>query len=91
MRSNSECHILADTPTLLSLEFCDNEYKDVRIWSFTFKPEQNAVCLYPVCDEKSIYNIGEERVTGEEIGLYGVEMKVGERFTAELLSMKKEN
>ncbi len=88
---SSECHILCDTETLLVLEFCDREYGEIRICSFTKIPHQNAVTVYPVCDETANYvKDGGEVVSGSEIFADGVDMNVGEMFGSNVVCFKKE-
>lgn len=87
---NSECHVLCDTDTLLVLEFCDREYNDIKMCSFTKIPHQNDVTVYPVCDETASY-VSEtgEKVSGTELYENGADMNVSGMFSAGMLCFKK--
>ncbi len=50
---NSECHILADTETLLALQFNDISLNEIRIFVYTKHPNQERVTLYPFMEKLS--------------------------------------
>ncbi len=88
---NSECHILCDTETLLVLQFCDREYNEIKLCSFTKIPHQNAVTVYPVCDENASYvSDAGERVSGETLVGEGADMSINDIFTSGIICYKKE-
>ena len=55
--NNSECHILTRTDTLTVLQFCDPEYRQIKLFAFTKYALQNAVTVYPVCAPDASYQL----------------------------------
>ena len=51
----SECHILCDTPRMLILQFCDENYDRIKVCVFGKNPDQNHVTVYPICTADAVY------------------------------------
>lgn len=52
---DSECHILCDTPKMLVLQFCDENYDRLKLCVYAKNPDQAAVTVYPVCAPGAVY------------------------------------
>ena len=63
-----ECHILSYTPSLIVLQYCNPDLKELKIYGYTRRNEQNGVEIYPVCDPDATYLLpdGTER-TGRDL------------------------
>ena len=73
--ANAECHILADTPTVLALQYTDKRYNEIKIYTYAKRAHQNGIILYPVCDENAVY-VDEDgnQICGTDIARDGVEI-----------------
>ena len=56
---DSECHILCDTPKMLILQFCDENYDRLKLCVYAKNPDQNAVTVYPICTPGTVYTHSE--------------------------------
>lgn len=66
--NNAECHILTYTPSLIVLQFCNPDLKELKIYAYTRRNEQNGVDVYPVCDPNAVYTWGEDKQrTGQQL------------------------
>lgn len=78
---NAECHILADTPTVLALQYTDKRYNEIKIYTYTKRAHQNGIILYPVCDECSVYVDREgKKLCGADIARDGVEILFDNKY-----------
>lgn len=88
--SRAECHILADTDTILALQFSDEQAENVKIYAYAKEIKQNSLTLYPVTDGVSAYEssagVTYSAGTLEE---EGVELYITTRYTAVSLELKK--
>lgn len=72
---NAECHILADTPTVLALQYTDKRYDEIKVYTYVKRAHQNGIILYPACDEGAVYVDGEgNRLCGADLARDGVEI-----------------
>lgn len=86
---NSECRILADTDTVLVLQFNDPEFRTVKLYVYTTHSYQHRVTVYPVCEEDGVYTVNGESVRGKDLLSRGVSMDADGIRTASALELKK--
>lgn len=78
---NAECHILADSPTVLALQFTDRRYDEIKIYTYAKRAHQNGIIVYPACDENAIYEDEEgNRISGKDLARDGVELSFVNKF-----------
>ena len=86
----AECRILADTDTMLALQFSDAEANEVKLYAYAKEIRQNSLTLYPVTDGVSDYETADGTVYSAETLLEeGVELYITTRYTAVSTSLKK--
>ena len=85
---NSECHILCDTPTMLILQFCDENYKDLKIYVYAKNPQQSQVTVYPVTDGGVYIHTDGTRYTAEALEEDGINIPVKDICGASLFLRK---
>ena len=85
---DSECHILADTATMLALQFCDKNTDVIKIFAFSEKPMQNEITVYPFTEGDKTYTLGDRKVSAGELKENGVTLPVGDRYTASSVTLK---
>ena len=79
--SNAECHILADTPTVLALQYTDKRYDEIKIYTYAKRAHQNGIILYPACNEDATYvDQDGNRICGSDIARDGVELLFENKF-----------
>ena len=88
--ARSECRILCDTDSLLVLQFSDAELNEIKICSYVKVPHQNEVTVYPECDIEAAYTLGNGTVSGKEIAEDGINLYIGDRYTASFRTLKKQ-
>ena len=86
--ATSECRILSDTDSLLVLQFSDSDFNEVKIYSYVKVPHQNEVTVYPVLNYSANYALGDGVISGVEIEDDGIVIPVGDRYTAEKITLK---
>ena len=70
----SECRILADTQTLVALQFSDEAADRVQVCVYIHDSHQDGVTLYPVVTEGAVYLDGAGReYTAEELARDGID------------------
>ena len=73
---DAECHILCDTPTMLVLQFCDADYRNLKIFVYAKNPNQTQLTFYPVINE-GIYVDGDgNQYTAEALQEDGISVPV---------------
>lgn len=79
----TECHILADTDTMLVLQFNDIDYSKIKIVSFSKLAKQESITVYPFCDKECTF-IGQDgkEYTDKTLDTDGITLPVKDRFTA---------
>ena len=89
--AESECHILCDTDTMLVLQFNDEDYNEIKIFSFVDNAMQNEITVYPVLDGTAEYSVGEKTRTAADIDENGVTLSVNwqQRRTGNSTVLKK--
>lgn len=86
----NECRILCDTESLLILQFNDRCMEKIKIYAYAKIAHQNAVTVYPVCDENSEYQLTDGSVTdGKTLAEGGIDIRIGANYTATEFSMQK--
>ena len=73
---DSECHILCDTPTMLVLQFCDEAYKELKVYVYAKNPQQTQVTVYPVTDGGVYTRNNGTQYTAEELEEDGISIPV---------------
>ena len=89
--ATSECRILCDTETLLVLQFSDAEFGKIKICTYVKIPHQNAVTVYPVCDNAASYVLGGRTFTEGELDEDGFSFYIGERFSASVHTLERKD
>ena len=89
--TRSECHILCDTETMLVLQFNDEDYNEVKIFSFADNAMQNEITVYPVLDGGASYSEGDKIRGAADIDENGVTLSVNwqQRRTGNSTVLKK--
>ncbi len=68
------CKILADTETVLVLEYCSADLSQAEVVAFAGKIVQKNLCIYPVLNESTNYKLSDGTVkTGAEIMQEGID------------------
>ena len=84
------CHILADTETMLVLEFRNEDFSKAEIVAFSGKSKQDNVCVYPVLGSDCEYLIDETTtLSGEEIMENGINIPINMPRTAKTVKLNK--
>lgn len=73
---NSECHILCDTPSMLVLQFCDAQYKRLKVCVYMKLHSQTDLTVYPVCDPTASYRLADKVYTAQELWADGFDIAV---------------
>lgn len=69
------CRILADTESLLVLQYSDNELNRIEILVFTQRIRQRKVCVYPVLDVKADYKMNDAEIcSGSKLDTHGIDV-----------------
>ena len=85
----SECHILADTETVLALEFTDKERNTIKIYAYAAIPHQNEITVYPRVRFRKLYEDGNgNSIEGSEILEKGITLPIKDRYTASFAELK---
>ena len=88
--SQIECRILTDTDSLTVLEFSDRDFERVEILTFSNLPIQNSVTVYPTVNGGAEYICAcGKRVSAEELRTDGIELPIGNRYTASRTTLKR--
>ncbi len=86
---HSECHILCDTPSMLVLQFCDEDYRHLKLYVYSKMFAQNAVTVYPICAPNQTYTHNDGTVyTTEALTSDGIEIPVKNICAAEFTLTK---
>lgn len=64
--------ILADTESILAIQYNDESFDRITIHVFTHNPHQSVFAVYPVLDEKADYIFEGQRIPAAEIFKYGI-------------------
>ncbi len=87
---NAVCHILSDTDSLITLEFCDADYSKVEIVVFSKKIKQQNISVYPILSPDASYeNIDGEIKSAKEIWEDGITIENPLVHTANFITLKK--
>lgn len=87
--TESECHILCDTESLLILQFNDRAFKKIKIYTYLKVPHQNEVTVYPVNGAFGRYDVNGKILHTNDLFDQGIEIKLGDRFTSEAITLVK--
>lgn len=92
--ANSECHILCNTPTLTVLQFNDNGYKEIKIYSYTEHPVQEYATVYPFIEGEGSYTLiksgcENRAVSTEELNENGVCLLANYLHIADSITLEK--
>ncbi len=88
--ADSECRILADTETMLVLQFNDSEFSEIKLFAFAKNATQSEITVYPAVRSGSRY-LGGVELSSEEIEENGITLPVEwmNRITASYTSLKR--
>ena len=81
---NAVCHILVDTKTMLVLEFRNADFSKIEIVAFSGKSKQDNICVYPVLDKDTEYEMD-----GKVISENGIDIPITMPHTARIIRIKK--
>lgn len=70
--SSVSARILADTESILTLQYSDASFNRIRVQIFTHKPCQSSFAIYPVVDKNADYIFEGKRLSGGEISRFGI-------------------
>ncbi len=92
--TNSECHILCDTPTLTVLQFNDRDYNEIRVYSYTEHPIQEYATIYPFIEGDGSYTLiktgcKDMAVSAEELNENGVCVLANYLHISDSFTLKK--
>ena len=83
------CRILADTESMLILQYSDMACSRVRIVAIAGKIRQNAVCVYPQVDTAAQYLLEDRTVSGAELRTTGLRIPLSGNYTAAITMLEK--
>ncbi|MBR5307504.1 MAG: alpha-galactosidase [Clostridia bacterium] len=87
---SSVCHILADTKTMLVLQYCDMARTKIEVLAYTDVMHQNNVRVYPRVDMNAKYKVnGKYELTGAEIDENGIDLPIGSKYTMRKIILEK--
>jgi len=85
------CHILTDTPSMLVLEFRNEDFSCIELVVFAKKAMQSNLCVYPILDTKQTYRLHPDTVrSGADMDKNGIDFPIHENYTARFLSLEKQ-
>jgi len=84
------CHILADTKTMLVLQYCDMAKARIEVLAYSDVIHQNNIRVYPKVDMSARYRVnGAYELSGAEIDENGIDIAIGSKYTARKLILEK--
>ena len=84
------CHILADTESVLALQFKNSDFSEFEIVTFIKKGTQRNFCIYPVVDENKEYMMPDGRIEkGCDLSENGIDFSVERYLVAKRLFIKE--
>ncbi len=87
---NTVCHILADTKTMLVLQYCDMAKTKIEVLAYSDVMHQNNIRVYPKVDLSAKYRIcGKSEMTGAEIDELGIDIAIGSKYTMRKITLEK--
>lgn len=87
---NSACHILADTESVLALEYRNKDFSEIEIVVYIKRKMQNGVTVVPILDEGATYEYKGEKISGKQLKCSGIDINVEGAYTAKKIFLKKE-
>jgi len=85
---NAVCHILADTESILVLEFRSIDFKRAEVLVFTKKIMQDNITVYPVLDSDTKYSVCGMVKSGKEIFENGIDVALSKNNDAKVIILK---
>lgn len=86
--AGSVCRILADTETMLVLQYSDEKRAELLVISH--KCKQDSICVYPVLDAEGSYIIdGVSEITARQLLQTGLEIPVDMPYTAKIVTLRR--
>ena len=61
----------------------------IKLYSYVKVPHQNEATVYPVCAPDAVYEIDGERISAAALVEDGLVIKVGNRYTASRVALKR--
>lgn len=87
---NAVCHILADSPSVLSIEYCDEQMNKIKILTFTLKRQQGNITVYPFVDKGAKYTCNGKSVSGIELSEDGLDIQIFGNYECTITLLEKE-
>lgn len=84
------CHILADTDTMLVLQYCDMQKNRIEVLAYSDVMHQNNIRVYPKVDISASYRIvGRNEMSGRDIDDLGIDIPIGSKYTMRKIVLEK--
>ena len=84
------CRILADTESVLVLEYSDMEFDKIEVLVYTNRVRQHNIVIYPKLDKDAIYRLnGKDMISGAQIDLEGIDVVLGKNFTTRRIMLER--
>lgn len=88
--SRCVCRILADTETMLVLQYSDEQAQRAEILVFSHKCKQDSICVHPVVDKNCSYILNDViEKTAAQIQQTGIEIPVAMPYTVSVVRLQK--
>lgn len=87
---NAVCRILADTESVLVLEYSDVNFEKVEVMVYTNRIRQFGITVYPSLNKDTEYLInGKELLSGKQIDTQGIYVPLDGNYTVKRVSLEK--
>ncbi len=87
---NARTHLIADSPSIIAIEYSDNDYSRCIIKVFTKQTHAAELTIYPVLDTASVYRFGETEYSDAALAEDGIRiggLKHNDCVTLELVKI----
>ena len=86
---NAVCRILADTESVLVLEYSDKNFEKIELLVYTNRVRQSKLLIYPKIDIHASYCVnGKDILSGAQIDTEGICVTLKGNFTSERVSLE---
>lgn len=80
---DANARLLADTETVLAIQYSSNDLDDIEITLFVNKRLQDSICLYPAVDEEKTYILESgDKISGRVLSEDGIDFDIKHSYTA---------
>lgn len=84
------CHILADSPSVLSIEYRNEQMSKIKILTFALKRQQDGITVYPFVDQDAKYSCEGKSVSGRELSEDGLDVRIRGNYECTITELEKE-